>query len=270
MSELPVDIRRIETRLQAVHAVGGIVRAIWALSQAQLAQVDAFSRHASSYLDQIDEIVERLTGPFSPDPRRDTLHVVLGPERPFCGGLPLEIARKVPAKVPLGVCGNRLLESLAQANERRAQVVFAVPGPSSVDDLELAAERLAHETLRHGRDRHVVLLYSDAHTKRLRDVTLLSSPRSPRTAADFETYTPIERLLEVAVVQSVTGRLLVGLAESLRSEVRARAAAAETARHGVERQQSALSSALRVLSQEQVTTELGELFAGQFLRGDLR
>ena len=71
-----------------------------------------------------------------------------------------------------------------------------------------------------------------------------------------------ERLLEVAVAESVTGHLRVGLAEALRSEVRARAAAAEAAKQAVERQRDALGSSLRVLQKEQITAELSELYAG--------
>ena len=263
MAEQLHDVSRIESRLSAVRAVAGVVRAIWALSQAQLAQVESFSLHASIYLDWVDELVTRLAGPPVEPAAQQTLHVVLGPERPFCANLPAEVVRALPSDGVIGVCGRRLREAVADVPAHAARVVFETEGPTSVDDLDRIVERLAQLALEHGRDRRVVIAYPQTGASGLRTVTLLSGPRSPNSVRPFDTYSPIERLLERAIAESVSGRLRVALAQALRTEVRTRATAAENARHGVERQERALTSTLRILSQEQITNELAELFAGQ-------
>lgn len=268
MSELPADIAGLERRLGSVRAVGGIVQAIWALSKAQLAQVESFSQEASVHLDWVDEVVSRVAGP--PLLRSDEpapLYLVLGPERGFCGSLSREIGRALPSQVPLGVCGQRLLDHVRTQAALRERVVLSLPGANSVDDLERVAARLAHAALEHGEGRRVRLSYVSMSPFRLRTVDLLPGPRATRTQRDFESYSTPERLLAVAVAESVTGHLRVALAESLRSEVRARAAAAELAKQSVQRQRDALTQALRVLQKEQITSELTELYAGHMKRG---
>lgn len=263
MAELPPDITRIERRLSSVRAVSGIVQAIWALSKAQLAQVEEFSQEATLHLDWVDEVVARVAGPqLMPHPAAATLHVVLGPARSFCGRLARDTARALPADGPLGICGQRLLDQVQARSELRTRIVFGLAGPSSVDDLESVSAQLAYEVLTHGQGRPVALLYPCVGASGLRSVSLLSGPRALRSHWDFEAYSSEERLLEVAVSESVTGHLRVGLAEALRSEVRARAAAAEAAKQAVERQRDALTSSLRVLQREQITAELAELYAG--------
>ena len=263
MAELPSDIARLQTRLSAVRAANGIVHAIWALSRAQLTQIEAIWVDASTYLDWVDEVVARLAGPPAPAPTARSLYVVLGPERAFCAGLPQEIARCLPRQVALGVSGQRLAETLSSRPELAQRIVFELPGPSSADDIEDACEQLAQAVLSYGRDRHVVLGYPRAGVPGLCSATLLSGPRPLGPAQNLDTFSPPGELLEAAVSESVTARLRVGLTEALRSEIRTRAAAAESARHAAQRQLDELDAALRVFAQEQITNELVELYAGR-------
>jgi F0F1-type ATP synthase gamma subunit len=265
-----VDVRRLEHRLGAVHAVGAIVHAIWALSRAQLAQVDALAREASAYLDWVDDVVHRLAGEPVANAGIEPLLVVMGPERAFCGGLAQRVVRALQPRVrrgaALGVVGQRLAEHVAARAELAGRVLFRVPAPSSVDDIMDAARGVAAHVLAHGGGRQVELCYPLAGRSALARVVLLSGERVARSFAEFETFSEPSRVLHAAVAESVVGHVRVGLAEALRAEVQARAMAAELARHAVDRQRDELQAALRLLEQEGITNELGELYAGRLVR----
>jgi F0F1-type ATP synthase gamma subunit len=68
-------------------------------------------------------------------------------------------------------------------------------------------------------------------------------------------------VLESAVSESVTGRVTVALAESLRSEVQASLIAAGAARQAGERRQEELHREIATVRQEQTTRELLEIVA---------
>ena len=267
MAEIPNDPVHLEARLSAVQAVGSIVRALWALSRAQLGQVDQFSREATAYLDWVDEIKERITGPAVTHlTAAESLVVVLGPERPFCAGLPGEVLRALPRVRHLGFVGRRLSTAAHSIAGQRilasAEIAFELAGPSSVHELDDTAQALAAAIVEHGQQRPVTLFHPQVATVGLRRIDLLSERQQPRAHFDFESYSAYERLLEYAVRESITGNLRVALTETLRVEVRARANAAESAKRAVEKRAEALQASLRIMQQEQTTNELAELFAG--------
>lgn len=263
MTDRTDELSVLEGRIAAAKAVGGVVHALWALSSSQLARVEATSSSASIYLDWVDEVVARLAGKPAPHVSAETLVVALGPERPFCGSLPTEIVRTLPRDTALGLCGTRLHQAIADQPDVAANVEFVVPGASSVDDLHGVTEQLAAAVLAHAKKRVVILSYPQIAAGTPRRVTLLSGARRPLPWRDFESYSSEMHLLEAAISESVIGRLRVGLAESLRAEIRARASAAESAKHAVERKMDELTSHLRQLHQERITRELTELYAGQ-------
>ena len=63
--------------------------------------------------------------------------------------------------------------------------------------------------------------------------------------------------------EAVAGRLSLGMAEALRSEVRARLMSADAARHGTDRKLADLRQQWRVQRQESITSELLELYSGR-------
>ena len=258
------DRQRVESRIVAVEAVGAVVHAIWALARAQLAQVDALAPEASTYLDWLDDTLGRRAGRSDGPPADDVLCVVLGPERSFCGGLPRQVADALDRPgLRVGIVGRRLAEAVAVLRGTAPRVEFEIGGPSSVDDLEEVSEAVAAQVLRYAGDAQVQLWHPMAGRRDLVRVELLAGARTASPAPNFETYSPIEHILELAVAEAVVGRVRVGLAETLRAEVRARAVASEHARNTVSRQHQELTDALRVLHQEAVTNELCELVAAR-------
>jgi F0F1-type ATP synthase gamma subunit len=263
MSVDTTDLHRVEARIAAVDAVGGIVHALWALSRAQQAQVDALAVDAGAYLDWVDDVVDRLAGGLGPASGADALRVVLGPQRSFCGGLPRDIARSLDAESRYGLVGERLAEAVDAERTGPRRVAFRIRGPSSVQDIEEVGEAVARQILTHAEGAAVELIYPGTDQRTLRRVVLLTGTHHGRAQRDFETYSSVERLLDLAVAESVAGRGRVGLAEALRSEIRARVMAAEHARDTVSKQRDELANAQRVLSQEGITNEICELVASR-------
>ena len=89
---------------------------------------------------------------------------------------------------------------------------------------------------------------------------LLAGSRKP-LARPPETLSPVGVVLEAVVAELATGRLVVGLAEALRTELRARASAAAAASQACDRKVEELGRAVRVARQEAITRELLETVA---------
>lgn len=259
MSDDASDALQVQRRAAATSAVGSVVQAIWALASAELPRVDALAEQASVYLDWVDAVLERLAGPELVDTKHATLCVVLGPERSFCGAFPRQVAEAIPSEGALALVGHRLAEAATARDRQRAAFVLA--GPVSVDDLEPVADAVAAAVLSVADGHRVELLYP-VERGALRHAVLLSAPRTLPADERVGTYSDPASVLAAAVRHGVTGRLRVALAETLRTEVRARAAAAEAARNAVKDQLEALESRLRVIFQEQITSELVDLYAG--------
>lgn len=259
MSDDSNDALQVQRRVVATSAVGSIVQAIWALASAELPRVDALAEQASVYLDWVDAVLERLAGPEVLRAHHTTLCVVLGPERSFCGGFPRQVAQAIPHDGAVALVGLRLAE--AGSPDVRARAEFVVSGPGSVDELEPVADAVAAAILSAAAGRRVELLYP-SEGGAFRRAVLLSAPRELPAHGEVDTYSDPSLVLAAAVAESVTGRLRVALAETLRTEVRARAAAAESARNAVDEQLEDLESRLRVIFQEQITSELVDLYAG--------
>ena len=85
---------------------------------------------------------------------------------------------------------------------------------------------------------------------------------APAFAALPDTYSSPSAILADAVRESIRGRFRVALAESLRAEIDARVLASERARRAVDRRIEELEGTLRIMTQEQITRELCDLYAG--------
>lgn len=263
---VPLDLAVIERRIAAVSAVRQVIHAIWALARAQLPLVEEAVAEASVYLDCVDEVVAALAGAPRPRPdaagRAGALLVVLGPERSYCGALPRQILAQLPPEARLGLAGARLWEVAEQDARIAARVAFHVPGAVTHEEHEDIARAVADAVLRHAGGADVELLYPRDGGSALGRVTLLGGPRAPAPYPP-ETFSPIEVVLRAAVIEAITGRLAVGAAEALRSEVRARAAAAEAARRASDERLEQLRRAWTAARQDQITGEILEVVAGR-------
>lgn len=260
MSELG-DLGAIERRMSSVRAVQQVVHAIWALARAQLPLVERAAAQATTYLDWVDDVVERIAGAPLPSPPLETLHVVLGPERAYCGSLPRLVLQRVPADGDLGLVGNRLIETAARIDALWSRVTFTLPGASAHDEHEEVGRRVAHAVLKHGRNRQVELLYPAQNGRSLHRIVLLAGARTPAPNPP-ETYSSLPAVLDAAVGEATSSRLAVGVAEALRTEVIARIAAADRARGACERKLDDLTLSWRAARQRRITSELMEVVAG--------
>ena len=253
------SLDRLEATRRSVLAVAQVVRALESLSRAQRASVEEAAGDASRYLDWIDELVGQLAGPPESAAGADPLSIVMGPERGFCGPLAHRIAEQIPSQGALGIVGTRLAEVLDETPAVSARTRFRLPGAAAVEELPRGARELAARILEEHPIGSVWLFHPRDSGSELHAVELLSGPRrlAPRLA--FETWSPPERVLELAVSTSVAGRLAVGLAEVLRSEVLARLLATGAARQACEQQLEDLRRSILNVSQEQTTRELLEV-----------
>ena len=261
MNDASGSPEHVERRLRSVLAVGEVVQAIWALARAQLAQIDAGASEASTYLTWIDETVERLAGTPVRQPSEGMLSIVLGPERPFSGSLPREMAHRIPRTGRLGIVGSRFADAVRNLTNAAPRIVFAIPGISSSDELNDGCRAVASALREHAGASRVDVLYPSGG-KEIQHAVLLAGEREPKGTAP-ETLTDASEILAIALREGVSARLRVALAESLATEVSARVAATESARQAIERKRTELEQVWRVLRHEQITTELIELHAGR-------
>lgn len=260
MPERPRDLPSAERRMAAVGAVGQVMQAVWALARAQQPKVEAAAADAATWLDWAEEIVDRIAGAPADEDSADKLWVLIGPERAFCGPLARGHLDQLPAVGELGLVGGRLAEVASLDPDLQERVRFVLPAAATADEIPGRASDLAQAVLTHAHGRSVSLLHADGGTPRLRVGRLLTGARQPVLERP-ETYSPVAEVLEAAVLQAVTGRLAVALAEALRAEVRARLVAADAARRACDRELEELTHAWRVLRQENITQELIELSA---------
>ena len=202
----------------------------------------------------VDACVARLVRPRESHAAR--LTIVLGPERPFCGSLPRELADAARGDAVI-VVGRRLAEAVELLGLPMEE---SLKGPSSALDLDDVAAEVARVVVRRARGRDVVLVY--AAERGLTEVVLLGGLASAAPDAP-ETFSPAEVLLTAAVRESVSARLHLALARALLAEVSARLAAADAARAAVERRTDELRGLWRVARHEQITTEILEIVAGR-------
>jgi len=262
MNEELVDLAQVERRAAAVSAVRRVVHAIWALARAQLPRVEASAVSAAQYIEAVEGLVNRLAEPAAPVAEQDVLKVVLGPERSFCGSLHRQIVAALPAEGPLGIVGRRVEGALGPAEA--ARVVFVLPGPTTVDEIGEVARAIAQAVLLRRDAQAVELLVPHLRggDDGLRRVPLLSGHRRV-VAEPPETFSPVDEVLDAAVLELVTGHVVAALTDALRAEVQARIIAADGARQACDTRLEALEQARRVLRKEELTDEILELVAGQ-------
>ncbi|WP_428265076.1 F0F1 ATP synthase subunit gamma [Haliangium sp.] len=260
------DLRVIERRIGAVTAVRQVLQAVWALARAQLPLVEAAAAEATQYLDWVDQVVDRLLGAPVARPTGVVLHLVLGPERAYCGALPRQIvealSRDLPARDRVGLVGRRLIEQAEGAPALAGRVSFGLPGAATHDELEARAYEVAEALLGHAVDAQIELHHPLHDRPGLHRTVLLAGERR-LVSYPPETYSPRDEIARLALRESITGRLVVGLAETLRAEVRARIAAADKARGAADRKLDTLRQAWRAARQDQITSELIEVVAGR-------
>jgi hypothetical protein len=231
------------------------------LARAQLPLVEAAAQEATAYLDWADSIVERLAGAPLPAHPKALLVVVLGPERPYCGALPRQIADAIPDSGELGLVGQRLCEAALADPLIARRVRFQLPGATTHDEHEEVGRQVALAVLEHHADRQVELVYPRRDARSLERRVLLAGTRAAALAPP-DTYAPLVEVLDRAVTEALSGRLAVGVVEALHAEVLARIAAADRARGACDRKLEELGLAWRVARQERITNELLEAVAG--------
>lgn len=255
------DLDVIERRCGSVRAVRQVVHAIWALARSQLPLAERAAAEASVYLDWVDQVVARIAGEPLPFPARDTLTVVVGPERPYCGGLPRRVLQQIPGEGRLGLAGARLVETARELPEIWGRTLFTTASSTSHDDHEDVGRALALAVLEHGRGAQIDLLHPVRDQVELRRVVLLAGRRAPAPTPP-ETYGALADVLDRAVTEALSSRLAVGAAETLRAELSARMTAADRARTACDRRLEELGAAWRAARQERITGELLEVVLG--------
>ena len=256
------DSRTLEQRLRSTRAVRQVVSALRALTRSQLPRVESAAADAAAYQDAVERVVARLASAPRGVGAKDALHVVVGPERGWCGALARELLAQVPLPGLLGLVGKRLGEEAAGDAALNSRVRFVLPAATSPEEAPEVARAVATAVLEPLGAAHVELWHPTGGTARLRSTVLLGGPRARRIDAP-ETLSPWREVLRVATFEAIAGRLATAAVEALRTETRARAAAAEQAFHAAERQLEALTLRWRAARQEQITTELLELVAGR-------
>ncbi|MCW5830922.1 MAG: F0F1 ATP synthase subunit gamma [Labilithrix sp.] len=259
MTDLTDDITAVERSMRAVGAIRQVLHAVWALSRAQLPLVEQAASAAATYQSWVDGAADRVAGaPYASTAAR-TLTVVFGPERPYSSILARRIAEAIPDG-DLGIVGQRLAETIGQSAETDRRVRFRCPGSVAHDDLHDVAFSVAKQILEHGRGAVVVVIHPLERSAELARVPLIAArglvDRPP------ETFSPLARVVERAVVEAMTGRLAVAAAEALRAEIRARMEAADTARRACDERLVELEGALHLGRRETITRELLEIVAG--------
>jgi hypothetical protein len=262
VSEEPKDLHAAERALDAVTAIRQVVQAVWTLARAQQPRVEAAVGEASAYLGWVEELVARFAGDPSEEAPGSALWVVVGPERPFCGGLARQLLEQVPWQGSLLLVGRRLADAVPTVGPLHSRIVSSLPAAAGPEDIDHCARRVAATLLELDHAGPVGMLHpAEGGTDLQRAPLLAAGPRKPRLAP--ETYSPPETVLAAAIHEALSGRLVVGLAEGLRTEVRARLLAADAARQGCDRKLETLRQQWRVLRQEAITSELLELFSGR-------
>lgn len=255
MSET-VELGHLEASLRAVDAVGSVVHAVWALARAQLPRAEEAVAEGTEYLDWVDAVVDRIAGAPREAEASESLTIVVGPERAFCGPLARSTAESIPPAGPVGLVGSRLAEVALRDHAIAQRVAFTLAGASSVDELPDTATRLAAAVLAHGADAPVEVVH--LRGRATHRVILLAMEREGR-AIQHELYSPREAVLHAAVREGVTGRVRLALAETLLVELRARVLATERARRAAKERRAQLEASWRIGQRDQITRELMEL-----------
>ena len=255
------NIEAIERRIAAATAVRQAVQAFWALARAQLPRTEEAARQVEAYHRWTDDLARRVSGAFAPREAPPTLHVVFGPERPFCGGLPGLMSRALPQEGELGLVGHRLGDLVTRDPRVASRVRFVLPAATVIDDQRTVAIAVAKATFEACPTGDVELIYPRVTG---RDVMRMRFLGAPRDQPDIlpETFSPIEVVRAAALVESNAVLLSVAPLHTLLAEVRARVVSAEAAKSAADRRIDALSEARRTARRDLVTRELLEIVAG--------
>ena len=253
------SLDRIEARARNLELVDSVVSAVWAIAGAQLPKVESAVAESETYLTWLSELVERVAGPERVQAGPAQLHVVLGPDKSFCGALSRQLAARIPREGALGLVGRSFFEGVEAQRGCASRLVFKLPGPTTVEDAQNVAEQVAAAVLDQPRGR-VDLWYPTPHAHLTRVPLLTAFDRTACYPPDV--YCTHDEVLEVALSELVAGRLTFGLLESLRIETRARLLTTESARRNIERRLDELAQDLRQIRRNQITDELLEIVGG--------
>lgn len=265
MAEDLHDIDRVSARLAAVNSVGQVVHGLWAVARAQAPEADRAAAESETYLERVRRVIDRLSAPASePIVTERVLHVVMGPERGFCGALARRMVDAVPSQGPIALVGRWMGEFVSESPRTSERVLLRLSGPVSADEIGGVAGELTGALASRAADWDIMLHFPVARTQSAHSVMLLESGRTIRDPAP-ETWSPPEAVLEAALAEWLAGRLAAALSETFRAEVHSRMAAADSARKNCDRHAGELERTLRALRQDQITGEILDLVAGRLL-----
>ncbi len=256
------DMTILERRASAVRAVRQIVHAIWAVARAQLPLAQAAAAEATAYLDWVDLTLRRFTEASEEQASGQSVHVVIGPERPYCGSLPAKLLAQIPPDGELGLVGTRFVEVARRDANIRKRVLFTTRGPSSPDEAAEVAQGIGLAVLSQPKPGRVELHHPTGGGSILHGAVLLHESPRRRTVVP-PTFASVDEVVSAAVRQSVASRIAVGVAEAFWSEVQSRIVTADSARRACDDQLDELTVAWRTARQEQITTELLEVVAAR-------
>lgn len=261
------NLQAVERSIDAVTAIRQVVGAVWTLARAQQRRVEYAAGEGLAYLRWVQEFVARFAVEDLKEAGGGALWVVLGPERPFCGGLARRLIEQVPSEGALLLVGRRLADAVPLEGAVRGRVVASLSGAASPEEIDSSARRVAAKLLEIEHEGPIGLLYPIEGGTTLTSTLLVGAV--PRSSGEIpETYSAVTTVLSAAMQEAVSGRLVLGSAEALRSEVRARLIAADAARQGCDRELEGLRRQWRVQRQEAITSELLELYSGHLVEED--
>jgi F-type H+-transporting ATPase subunit gamma len=259
------DVDRASSRLTAIASVRQVVHGLWAVARAQAPEADRVVAESETYLERVWRVVERLSEPTGEPPTSEhILHVVFGPERGFCGPLARKMADRIPPGGPVAIVGTWMAEFASETPGLADRVVFRITGPASPDEIGSVSSELTAELASRAAHYDIRLHFPVARGRSPRALMLLESRRTVGTGLP-ETWSSPEAVLEAALTEWLAGQLAAALSETFRTEVHARMTAADKARKNCDNHMEELERTLRILRQEQITSELLDLVGGQLI-----
>lgn len=255
------DLDAIDRRIAAASAVRQAVHAFWALARAQLPRAEQAARQVAAYHRWTDDVVERLAGPVRSRGAPPQLHVVFGPERSFCGGLPARVLAELPSEGDIGLVGRRLADVARLDPDLAARVRFVLPAATVVGDQRSIASAVATATFEACPSGDVEILYARANERPLARARFVAAAREEPPEPP-ETFSPPDMVRRAALVEANAVLLAVATLETFYAEVRARVIAAEAAKNACDRRLDTLGEARRGARRDLVTRELLEIVAG--------
>ncbi|WP_028028453.1 F0F1 ATP synthase subunit gamma [Gemmobacter nectariphilus] len=265
MTQRPEDIQR---RLSGIEDLTEVVGALRAIASGHVAGARGALAAILAYESQVGAALDRLAvaGPVAAE--GPGLVVVIGAAQGFCGGYPARVAEAAQALAPgagVLVVGQR---TVAMLDGVGLTVLFTADLPASPAQVPDLASRLTDRLLAEaprfpGPIRTLSGQDSPGQPVQLRRIWPPDPSDQPQAVAAPLTTLPRAGLVEALLAERLFATLARTVMEGLRAENQARVEAMARASSNLKDRRAEMQHLFRQARQEQMTTELIELTAGQ-------